>query len=356
MPYVLLTGFALNGNALAADENDDPVFQPAMMSALASTTQLTDIAKAGQRLVAVGWRGHIIYSDDAGTSWQQAQSPVGVDLTAVYFPSPTQGWVVGHGGVILHSADGGTTWTKQQDGFTTGKAMADYYQARAEAATGDDQVSAEKLRNDVELNYGTGPEQPWLDIWFENDQHGYVVGTFNLIMETKDGGVTWTPIMEQVDNPETQHLMAITPIDGDLYLASERGTVFHRAHGAERFVAQHTDYVGSFFGVQGVGNTILAYGLRGVVFRSEDKGANWVKVETGSGASLTGSTALKDGRIVLAAQDGSLLVSDAGAKGFTAIKPARSWPFATVQGMPDGQVAVVGTRGVQVEPVPALSD
>ncbi len=329
----------------------DPLEQPALMSPLAATTQLIDIARAGERLVAVGWRGHIVYSDDDGAIWQQASVPVSSDLTAVYFPSAKQGWAVGHGGVILHSTDGGKSWLKQQDGNSTGKLMASYYQQRLENASEDERPHAERLLEDVHLNYSTGPEQPWLDVWFEDDLHGYVVGTFNLIMETRDGGQHWTPRMEQIDNPYAQHLTAITRIDGELYIASERGTVFRRKMGDETFKPHATGYNGSFFGIAGAGTAILAYGLRGSVYRSEDQGANWTRIDTDIQAALTGSTLLSDGRLVLASQSGTLLVGNPEVTAFTAIKPARSWPFANLQSTSDGHLVIVGTQGVQLETV-----
>ncbi len=58
---------------------------PARVSALAVNSPLSGMARAGDRLVAVGQRGHILYSDDAGKHWQQAAVPVSADLNAVSF-------------------------------------------------------------------------------------------------------------------------------------------------------------------------------------------------------------------------------------------------------------------------------
>lgn len=352
-PCALIASLAMAWPLQAsAQASIDPIEQPALMSALAASTQLTDIARAGERLVAVGWRGHIVYSDDNGASWQQAAVPVSSDLTAVHFPSAEQGWAVGHGGVILHSTDGGRSWIKQQDGNSTGQLMAAYYQEYLEQASEQDRPRAEQLLGEVELNYGTGPEQPWLDVWFEDELHGYVVGTFNLIMETRDGGQHWTPLMERVDNPEAQHLSAIGAIDGDLYIASERGTVFRRKKDDGSFTRLSTGYSGSFFGVVGEGAVVLAYGLRGNIYRSTDQGENWTRIATDMQATLTGGAVLQDGRVGLVSQGGTLLVSNTGATAFTTVRLARSWPLANLQSTADGRLAIVGTQGVQLETVP----
>ena len=94
----------------------DVLDTPAQMSPLASRSLLQAVTKAGNRLVVVGQRGHIIVSTDGGASWKQSPVPVSSDLTSVYFVDDRQGWVVGHDGVILHSEDGGDTWRVQLDG------------------------------------------------------------------------------------------------------------------------------------------------------------------------------------------------------------------------------------------------
>lgn len=331
----------------------DPLFTPVVQSNLAPSTQLVGLARAGERLVAVGWRGHIVYSDDQGRTWQQAEVPVGADLTAVNFPTAESGWAVGHGGVILHSRDGGKTWTKQQDGFSTARLMTSYYQQRLDQAGEAERAQAESFIEQVRLNYETGPEQPWLDVWFENDQHGYVVGSFNLIMETHDGGEHWKPLLERMDNPESLHLSAINAVGGELYIASERGTVFQLDKYTQRFVALNTGYIGSFFGVTGDARAVVAYGLRGNAWRSLDKGASWKQITTGTDATLTGATMLDHGRLAVVSQGGMLLLGDAAAGALQPAKLLRSVPFANIEPAAADSVVIVGTQGAQLEPVPA---
>lgn len=79
-------------------------------SAKAKHSLLVDVAKAGTRLVAVGERGHILFSDDDGAQWQQAKVPSRVLLTSVYFSDDKHGWAVGHDATILASTDGGRSF------------------------------------------------------------------------------------------------------------------------------------------------------------------------------------------------------------------------------------------------------
>jgi photosystem II stability/assembly factor-like uncharacterized protein len=86
---------------------------PAVHSELASKSLIYSIAKYGERHYATGQFGHILYSDDDGQSWTQAEVPVRSGILDIHFPSPENGWAVGHEGIILHSSDGGKTWVKR---------------------------------------------------------------------------------------------------------------------------------------------------------------------------------------------------------------------------------------------------
>ena len=108
----LLAGSVLSLPVLAA--SDPPaaaVF--AIESPKAAKGLMIDVVHAGKRLVAVGDRGHILYSDDQGNTWAQAKVPTRQLLTAVFFVDDQHGWAVGHDAQILASTDGGATWTQQ---------------------------------------------------------------------------------------------------------------------------------------------------------------------------------------------------------------------------------------------------
>src|SRR5689334_20914018 len=76
---------AFAGAVGAAPSYTDVLDTPATMSPLAARTLLCAIARAGDRLVAVGQRGHVIVSTDDGVTWKQSPVPVSSDLTAVHF-------------------------------------------------------------------------------------------------------------------------------------------------------------------------------------------------------------------------------------------------------------------------------
>ena len=102
---VLLAVLVAGAWAVPEKNPRDVLDTPALKSALAARALINGLANAGERVVAVGQRGHVLTSDDQGKSWQQADVPVGSDLVAVTFATKTHGWAVGHDGVVLASSD-----------------------------------------------------------------------------------------------------------------------------------------------------------------------------------------------------------------------------------------------------------
>lgn len=339
----LMVGAMTLGSA-AAGAFVHPAEQAAMQTPLASSSPLLALTSAGKRLVAVGVRGHIVTSDDNGRSWRQSPVPVSTDLVAVSFPSTSQGWAVGHGGVVLHSADGGATWIKQLSGRASSEIALRYY---ASAARGGE--LAKVLQRETELSKDSGSPS-FLDVHFETDRIGYVVGTFNRIFRTEDGGKTWEPWMHKTENPQGFNFYGVRERNGHWYLAGEQGVVWQLDRAKQQFVAVPTPYKGTFFGLMvDSGNQILAYGMRGSLYRSTDGGKSWAKTATGTSAGITGATELPDGRMVLANQAGGFGVS--ADHGGTFVQHSAAVPMSNfgVASLPDGRLVFVGSLGVHVE-------
>lgn len=334
--------FALASPSQAAFQ--DPLLTPAMKSMLAPKALINGLAFAGQRIVGVGQRGHILYSDDDGSNWTQAAVPVSVDLTAVFFPSPKRGWAVGHGGVVLATEDGGVTWVKQLDGRMLGQLLVAHYADHR--LNGPGEAALAQLRADAKRFADEGADKPFLDLWFENESTGYVVGPFNLILKTSDSGKTWLPLLDRTDNPKALHFTAIRAVGDELYLAGEQGLVLKLEPATQRFRALPVDYKGTFFGITGKPGATIVYGLRGNAYRSSDGGANWQKIETGVTAGITASTVTADGRILLAGQNGQVLVSSDDGRSFGKLKLERPIPAAALLEVVGRVRVIAGARGV----------
>ena len=65
---------------------------------------------------AVGSRGCIVKTSDAGETWAELSSGITTDLNSVYFTDANTGYSVGVGGSIINTRDGGATWTTLSSG------------------------------------------------------------------------------------------------------------------------------------------------------------------------------------------------------------------------------------------------
>ncbi|WP_223448964.1 WD40/YVTN/BNR-like repeat-containing protein [Pseudomonas sp. BF-R-19] len=311
---------------------------------------MLSVDSAGSRLVAVGELGRILTSDDEGLSWSQVKSPVSVDLLHVTFPTAQNGWAVGHSGVILHSADGGLSWEKQLDGRQAETLIRTFYQQRL--AAGD--TSVESNLRDVDLNFANGPEQAFLGVWFRNDLEGFAVGSFGIVLATQDGGRSWVPWMDRVQNPQALHFNAIEGVGGQVFIAGEQGTVWKLDREAQRFVATQTPYSGSFFGMVGNEHIIIAYGLRGNAYRSMDGGTSWQALRLPTESSINGATVLADGRLVMVTQGGELVSGPIQGSAYTLTMAAKPTVLACVLSAGPDVVVIGGGRGLQRETLPQL--
>lgn len=333
-----LVSIAALGAAVAAPAAtpaafNDPLATPAVTVSGPAIVQQPVIALArvgagkAVRLVGAGLRGLIVISDDGGAAWHQARVPVQSDLVSLYFTPSGQGWAVGHDGVILHSADRGNTWTTQFDGRAAQRTLLPYYQARIDK--GEKQLAP--FADQVALNTKDGPTLPFLAVYFENDRVGYALGSFGMLVATDDGGKTWRPWLDHIDNPNFLNLNDIREIAGDLYIAGEQGGVYRLDRTAQRFVAISPPYKGSFFRIVGNERLLLAVGLNGTAYRSADRGVTWSPVETGAKSSLTSAAFSADGKtLLLTAEGGQLIYSVDDAQTFHALRAARPMLFADV--------------------------
>ncbi|MCB5944233.1 YCF48-related protein [Acidocella sp. KAb 2-4] len=335
----LIVGF-MPGQAVA--NFVDPLSAPALLVQNPTQAQLIGIARNGDSEVAVGLRGVAIYKLPGTVKWMQGNVPVQSDLTAAFLATPREGWACGHDGVILHTADGGKIWTRQLDGNTARSMFETYYEQQHPAP--NSQAAAALAQ--IQLNFDNGPNLPWLGVWFSDDKTGYVVGSFGDIAMTTDGGKTWTPWLDHIDNPNFYDLNAISGIAGQLYIVGEQGMVYRLDQAKQTFVALPTGYQGSLFGITGTEKVLLAFGMRGTIFRSEDQGKTWAQVTTPITGAIMDGTVLRDGRIVLVTADGGIFFSADGGRSFQAAAAIPGAPLAGVVETGAATLTVVGPGGI----------
>lgn len=270
----------------------------------------------GRELIAVGERGVTLRSSDNGGTWQRGQCPVLTTLTCLSFDSRThKGWAAGHGGAILATDTDGKSWT----------------------------VSHQTDMND----------SIFLDILALDSDRVIAVGAYGLALATRDGGKTWSALKPADDD---RHLNRITRAsDGRLYIAGEQGLLLTSTDQGETWEPLKSPYEGSFFGILPLADgDILAYGLRGHIFRNKaDASGEWIEIASGSTGLLCTGLQLGDGTIVLAGQARNFLVSLDGGKTFSKWAGGLENAVAELVELPEGNLLAVGEAGATVLKAPS---
>lgn len=296
-------------------------------------SRLLSIAQAGKRLVAVGQQGAIVISDD-GATWRQVASPVSQMLTRVRFSDANTGWATGYEAVILKTADGGQTWSVQ------------HFESAA---------------------------RPLYDIVFSDPANGIAVGGYGTYLTTADGGKTWGALASPLSDLGL-HFNTVQKLeDGSLFLAGEKGVLAHSIDGGANWKMLQSPYAGSFFGFIALGgNKILAYGMRGNVFVSDDitrapaqdaaswdqyaaasvidpaqiAALGWQRLANPSKESLFGATRLDSGEVLLVGINGTALKTDLAANQLAPVKLKAEETLTGVVSA-NNKLIAVGKRGVQ---------
>lgn len=327
----------------------DPIDRPALASPRAADSFLTNVTRAGDRLVAVGERGIVLLSDDAGRSWRQARVPVSVTLTAVQFPTPQQGWAVGHSGVVLHSDDGGESWVRQLDGKSAAQLALDVAQAMDDA-----NPAAKKVLEAAKQLVEDGPDKPFLDLYFADAAHGYVVGAYGLAFATEDGGKTWRSLIDRIDNARALHVYAIRGAGDALYLAGEQGLFVRSRDAGKTFERVETPYRGTYFALAvPTANEVVLAGLKGNAYWSADQGSTWRQSQVPVPVSFVAVTQARDGTLVFVNQAGKLFASRDQGHTLSQLATPATPPLAALADAGDGGLVAVGMLGAMRVPMPA---
>lgn len=323
----LCAGLAVAGNGHAGANLPQ---LPAVKSPLASKALLTDSAWAGDRIVAVGAHGNIVYSDDRGDHWQQAeQVPTQVLLTSVSFADDRHGWAAGHDSLILRTTDGGVNW----------------------------EIVYENRIPDSDV------PKPILDLYFSDALHGMAVGAFSFLLTTTDGGLHWQEVdtdalgdlLSAAGREPEPNLNAITPLGDGFLIVGELGTLAHyrpaRASdpdSAATWRLVDSPYGGSYFGVEAsVPDDLVIYGLRGHCYRSRDSGQTWQAVTTDTTANLYGMLRLDNGDLIAVGAGGFILRLPPGDTRMERLPYPGFDGLVSVQPAAAGRLLLFGEAGAQ---------
>ena len=93
--------------------------------------------------------------------------------------------------------------------------------------------------------YAPQTQQPLLDLWFADRDHGIAIGAYDTYLTTSDGGLSWTsqkfaalPLAAATSEDEfapDYHLNHIAAANGKLYMAAEAGHLYRSDDGGRNW-------------------------------------------------------------------------------------------------------------------------
>ena len=253
------------------------------------------------------------------------------------------------------------SWQRQLDGHKTGDLLVEGAQSREQElailkASGDlppDELSvlqdsAMMAMDDALREQEIGPNRPFLDVWFTDEQNGFAIGAFNYFFVTTDGGRTWTDGSARLPNPEFLHLYSISPIVGNvLLMVGEFGMVMRSLDAGNSWESLDLGYEGTLFSVSGAAGEAWVAGLRGNVFYSPDAGNSWQHVKQKTEASLLGSYIKGEGSASFVGLGGVQLDIDlSGALPSIKVEKASASTLAALTSVGGSGLVLVGQSGI----------
>jgi photosystem II stability/assembly factor-like uncharacterized protein len=251
---------------------------------LSSPETLNKIAcrYAGEAWV-VGNHGTLLYTADAGASWQPQPVPTTANLRGIATQDSGPVFVAGDG-VLLTSTDTGAHWTALGDGRTSFVAVAAAQGAETALAVSD---TGELLAIENHQLVSRGSFAGARAIAVSPDGDSAIVVGDHLIAQSSDGGRTWTPValdgnlrFDDVRIDETGAALAV----------GTSGTIAHITPGGAVTLQQvgvadlHAVHIAD--GDDGAEDVGFTAGDSGRVFITRDGGNTWSPGPTVNGTVL----------------------------------------------------------------------
>ena len=227
-------------------------------------------------------------------------------LQDVYFTDSQNGLVVGNGGLMLTTSDGGKTWEKME---------VDMRPPGAGQRPGG--------------RPGRGGPAPLYNIYFVDENVGFIIGGRATILKTEDGGKTWSRKMAMSDTPGRggnprplrANLMGIQMINETTgFIAGSENTILKTTDGGETWVgsserARVGETRNNLEGIWFVSETTgWIIGSFGTLLHTADGGANWTKQDPGFDNNLFGIYFIDENTGWICGQESLILhTTDGGA-------------------------------------------
>jgi photosystem II stability/assembly factor-like uncharacterized protein len=257
----------------------------------------------GQGAIA-GRSGVVLTTEDGGKSWLRHVVKLGEESPSLFSVSVLPSGVivaVGEFGAIARSEDNGKTWTRSS--YT----IKIEPPAKGQAAPGPECNTAGSAESD---NDDVVQEARLTDVAFANDQLGFIVAEFGLVLRSDDGGKTF----KRQNSCTDKLLYSVATISATRAIAvGAEGTAVETNDGGFTWAPRATSTPEHLFGVFANAKYAVVLGAAGVALARDGDGAFKV-AQTGVHGWLTGAWVDEAGKGVIVGGRGYLRTTRDGGK------------------------------------------
>jgi len=196
----------------------------------------------------VGSEGTILKTTNGGNYWSVQQSNLSVELYSVQFIDSLFGWICGEGGTLLKTTNGGVTWVQKPSGVV------------------------ENINSLYFLSASNG-------FAITGDWNSYPYPYSGRILKTTNGGETWSITLFD----DSHGLIDIYFLDNDTgWICGSNGVIYKTTNGGNNwsYIDANTPYwlFGIFFSAHNVGFTLGGNINSDIILKSNNGGNSWTKI------------------------------------------------------------------------------
>ncbi|MEZ4823154.1 MAG: YCF48-related protein [Ignavibacteria bacterium] len=235
---------------------------------------------------AVGLNGVILKSTNSGISWFALNSSTSASLICVSFLDSLNG-VAGGNRIVLKTTNGGITWVSQAINFIN-------FNPQVTGINYIDSGTIISLTNvDDRINKTTNGGLNWLgyninlpepsdiprNISFINENTGYMVTSYGLILKSINGGINWS--IDSTFKPRYPQILVLQDVDvintDYAFVSGAGGRIIKTTNSGNSWITTtggRSNLESNFFVNENTGYTV---GYDGVILKTTNAGTNWLQ-------------------------------------------------------------------------------
>ncbi len=283
-------------------------------------------------LIGYASGGHyskIFKTTDGGNTWN-LQKSLNYELSEIFFTDTSTGYTSGEFGNILKTTDGGNSWLSLVSG-TYYPLKSIYFipesgsQIGYVAGNNDLLKTTNRGENWVEM---ASPGTSLKSIIFISEDVGIVVGAFNKIYKTTDGGVSWVP---ETSGYSPDYYSVCFPSDSTGYISGSGGTILKSTDQGETWFNQSSGTSSNLLAISFINENIgMAAGENGTIFKTTNGGTDWNSLTSGILSKLNSIKFIDANTCIIVGDNGIILKTINGGVSWNTVPSGTQLPLNSV--------------------------